>query len=185
MRLDHIAYRVGDRHKTVEFFKDAFDCTVGEEFQVEFDDGSCADCFALTPPRRFPIVGMWTSTLIELDPDTKKEIRVEWHAPPEIFVSDGPAGSIVGEWVAARDGVGGIHHIAYQVDDVAAKMDQWKANGYAEFLSDEPMTCPGLTQVFTKPSALTGVIYELISREGKGFCVDNVKDLMNSTKDLT
>ena len=47
------------------------------------------------------------------------------------------------------------------------------------------MTCPGLVQVFTKPSELTGIIYELISREGDGFCEDNVKDLMNSTKDLS
>ena len=64
-------------------------------------------------------------------------------------------------------------------------MKQWKESGYAEFLSDEPMTCPGLIQVFTKPSELTGVIYELISREGDGFCEDNVKDLMNSTKELS
>jgi len=64
-------------------------------------------------------------------------------------------------------------------------MKEWKEKGYAEFLSEEPMTCPGLVQVFTKPSELTGVIYELISREGDGFCEDNVKDLMNSTKELS
>ena len=103
------------------------------------------------------------------------------HAPSEIFVSSGSVGSIVGDWVAARSGVGGIHHIAYQCDDVAGTMRQWKEAGYAEFLSDEPMTCPGLVQVFTKPSELTGVIYELISREGDGFCEDNVKNLMLST----
>ena len=71
--------------------------------------------------------------------------------------------------------------MAYQVDDVESKMNEWKKAGYAEFLSDKPMTCPGLVQVFTKPSELTGVIYELISREGKGFCEDNVKNLMLST----
>ena len=91
-------------------------------------------------------------------------------------------GSIVGDWVAARGGVGGIHHIAYQCDNVADTMKDWKEKGYAEFLSDEPMECPGLKQVFTKPSELTGVIYELISREGKGFCELNVKGLMESTK---
>ena len=58
----------------------------------------------------------------------------------------------------------------------------WKEKGYTEFLSDEPLTCPGLTQVFTKPSELTGVIYELINRTGDGFCKDNVKGLMESTK---
>ena len=78
--------------------------------------------------------------------------------------------------------MGGIHHIAYQCDNVADTMRDWKEKGYAEFLSDEPMECPGLKQVFTKPSELTGVIYELISREGKGFCELNVKGLMESTK---
>ena len=115
---------------------------------------------------------------------TNEEIKTESHAPPEIFVSDGPPGSIVGDWVADRNGVGGVHHIAYQVSDVAGTMKKWKDAGYAEFLSDKPLTCPGLEQVFTKPSELTGVIYELISREGKGFCEDNVKHLMLSTQEL-
>ena len=84
--------------------------------------------------------------------------------------------------MAERGGVGGIHHIAYQVDDVQTTMDSWKELGYAEFLSEEPLQCPGLTQVFTKPSELTGVIYELINRTGQGFCKDNVKNLMESTK---
>ena len=116
--------------------------------------------------------------------DPTSSIKCEYHASPEIFVSDGPEGSIVGDWVAARGNVGGIHHMAYQVDDVEATMHSWKQLGYAEFLSDKPMECPGLKQVFTKPSELTGVIYELISREGDGFCEVNVKGLMESTKEL-
>ena len=110
------------------------------------------------------------------------ESKIVTHEPCEIFVSDGPKGSIVGDWVEERGGVGGVHHIAYQVADVEATMKQWKDKGYAEFYSEEPMTCPGRVQVFTKPSELTGVIYELISREGKGFCEVNVKGLMESTK---
>ncbi len=54
--------------------------------------------------------------------------------------------------------------------------------GYAECFSKRPLQCEGLIQVFTKPSELTGVIYELINRTGKGFCEDNVKGLMESTK---
>ena len=63
-------------------------------------------------------------------------------------------------------------------------MEEWKKKGYAEFYSDKPLSCPGLVQVFTKPSELTGVIYELITREGEGFCKDNVKALMESTKNV-
>lgn len=187
MRLDHIAYRVKDRYKTAKFFNEAFGYTIATEFQIEFDDGSKADCLALEPPEKRPEqTHDWVLThLLCNETNTKQtESEVTSHAPPEIFVSDGPIGSIVGDWVQARNGIGGVHHIAYQVDNVDAKMQEWKNAGYAEFLSEEPMTCPGLVQVFTKPSELTGVIYELISREGDGFCEDNVKDLMNSTKEL-
>lgn len=193
MRLDHIAYRVKDRYKTATFFENALGYTVGTEFQIEFDDGSKADCLALVPPEKRPhLTENWINTSTHCYENIEEwtdqggcEEDVTMHAPPEIFVSDGLPGSIVGDWVADRNGVGGIHHIAYQVSDVADVMKQWKDAGYAEFLSEEPMTCPGLKQVFTKPSELTGVIYELISREGDGFCEDNVKELMTSTKELS
>ena len=194
MRLDHIAYRVKDRYKTAKFMKAALGYTIETEFQIEFDDGSKADCLALVPPeKRMKRTSDWIQ-----ESDFCHERRIEGvtdnygvetnvvsHAPCEIFVSDGPVGSIVGDWVAARGDVGGVHHIAYQCNNVEQTMKEWKEKGYAEFLSEEPMTCPGLVQVFTKPSELTGVIYELISREGDGFCEDNVKDLMNSTKELS
>ena len=70
------------------------------------------------------------------------------------------------------------------VDSVKETMNEWKEKGYAEFLTKEPLTCPGLTQVFTKPSELTGVIYEFIERENEGFCAENVKELMISTKEI-
>ena len=183
MRLDHIAYRSRDRYKTAKFFKDTLGYEVGTSFQIKFDDGSHADCLALTPPEnRPPDTSLWRmETHLSLN-EIETETPVEYHAPPEIFVSDGAKGSIVGDWVSDRGGVGGIHHIAYQVEDVAGTMREWREKGYAEFLSEEPMECPGLKQVFTKPSELTGVIYELISREGKGFCELNVKGLMESTK---
>ena len=192
MRLDHIAYRVKDRHKTAKFFESTLGYTVGTEFQIEFDDGSKAECLALVPAeKRSHLTKNWINTATHCYENIEDwmdeggtEGDLTMHAPPEIFVSDGPPGSIVGDWVTDRDSVGGVHHIAYQVSDVASTMKKWKDAGYAEFLSEEPLTCPGLKQVFTKPSELTGVIYELISREGKGFCEDNVKDLMLSTQEL-
>ena len=183
MRLDHIAYRVRDRYKTAKFFENTLGYTIGTEFQIEFGDGSTASCLTLVPPgERHPKTCMWTCKILMGTQETSSW-EAEYHAAPEIFISDGPPGSIIGNWVADRGNVGGVHHMAYQVDDIKATMDEWKEAGYAEFLSDEPMTCPGLVQVFTKPSELTGVIYELISREGDGFCEDNVRDLMLSTID--
>jgi catechol 2,3-dioxygenase-like lactoylglutathione lyase family enzyme len=179
MRLDHIAYRVADRHKTVDFFVRAFGYRVQTEFDIQFGDGETARCFALEAPEK-PVEGDWPWTC-HCSPDGHGPY--EWHLPPEIFVSDGSPDSIVGKWVTKRDGIGGIHHLAYQVDSVQAKMDEWREKGFAEFTTQKPLTCPELTQVFTKPSELTGVIYEFIERGRHGFCKDNVKDLMLSTKD--
>ncbi len=179
MRLDHIAYRVADRNKTVQFFVDALGYKVQTEFEIDFGEGEKAKCFALEPPEK--IQGApWDVLVIPEGLPTP----TPYHLAPEIFVSDGSPGSVVGQWVAARGGVGGIHHIAYQVESVQATMDEWKAKGYAEFTTESPLTCPGLTQVFTKPSELTGVIYEFIERGAHGFCAENVKNLMLSTKDV-
>lgn len=173
MRLDHIAYRVKDRKKTAKFFMDAFGYKLQQEFTLDFGLGRYADCIALEPPEKLVGVAPWkTHEVIYLNGDTPKgetpkepirEILQEYHLPPEIFVSDGNEGSIVGDWVAKRDGVGGIHHIAYQVDDVEATMEEWKSKGYAEFSSKQPITCPGLTQVFTKPRRSSMSVNRLLS----------------------
>jgi catechol 2,3-dioxygenase-like lactoylglutathione lyase family enzyme len=176
MRLDHIAYRVADRYKTAEFFKSAFGYKLQTEFEIKFDDGSAAKCLALEPPEKLTADVPWST----MGPQSDGEMA--YHLPPEIFISDGDTQSIVGQWVAARGGVGGIHHLAYQVASVADTMREWREKGYAEFSTEDVLRCPDLVQVFTKPSQLTGVIYELIERGKHGFCADNVKDLMNSTR---
>jgi catechol 2,3-dioxygenase-like lactoylglutathione lyase family enzyme len=188
MRLDHIAYRTADRVKTAQFFIDAFGYRIQTEFDIDFPDGSKAKCIALEPSEK-PNVKKLHWMIRQYVGDSFNEAEVdanlfaEFHLPPEIFVSDGTPDSIVGKWVERRDGVGGVHHMAYQVESVEKTMEEWKSKGYAEFSSEKPLTCPGLTQVFTKPSQLTGVIYEFIERGDHGFCKDNVKDLMQSTKD--
>lgn len=132
----------------------------------------------------------WESVLHLPRPDKQEvfqsipEDYIHYHLAPEIFVSDGDPDSIVGQWVAKRDGIGGVHHLAYQVESVQSQMDMWLEKGYAEFTTKTPLTCPGLTQVFTKPSELTGVIYEFIERGAHGFCKDNVRQLMMSTDNL-
>jgi 4-hydroxyphenylpyruvate dioxygenase-like putative hemolysin len=203
MRLDHVAYRVADRHKTVKFFQEAFGYKIQTEFEIEFDNGSKAKCFALEPPEKINTdkavpwelqIALWPGQYELVEEDDPKIIgrkkrkstttQQTYHIAPEIFVSDGSPDSVVGKWVAKRDGVGGIHHVAYQVKSVEETMKEWREKGYAEFTTDEPMKCPGLTQCFTKPSALTGVIYEFIERGTQGFCKENVKDLMESTEGI-
>lgn len=181
MRLDHIAYRVKNRFKTAKFFVDSFGYRISEDlpegFDIQFEDGSYAKCLVLLPPEQV-YNAPWISEVYYGGEFIKT------HMAPEIFVSDGSHGSIVQKWVEERGGIGGIHHLAYQVDSVEKKMQELKSLGYVEFTTEEPLKCPGLTQVFTKPSELTGIIYEFIYREEDGFCRENVKDLMNSTKNI-
>jgi methylmalonyl-CoA/ethylmalonyl-CoA epimerase len=158
MRLDHIAYRVENKQDAIDFITMSLgyiiDPDLPDGFDIQFEDNSKAQC----------------SVLIHASDATE----------PEIFISEGTNNSIVDKWV--KENGSGIHHLAYQVDSVEDTMRDWKDRGI-EFTTDKPLVCEGLIQVFTKPSPLTGIIYELIEREGKGFCKDNVKDLMTSTVD--
>ena len=158
MNLDHIAFRVPDRESTVDHLFKMFEYELGAEFTIDFDDGSKAECKALVKP------GL-----------------------PEAFVSEGSPGSIVESWVqSTSNGQGGIHHIAYKVDDIDPIVKRWKSK-CIEFLTDDVIDCPddSLRQIFTKPqSQLGGLIIELIERGDKGFCQNSVKDLMNSTKEV-
>jgi 4-hydroxyphenylpyruvate dioxygenase-like putative hemolysin len=176
MRIDHLAFRVKDRPATVKFLCEALGYHEQQEFAIYFNDEKTdfAMCTALEPPEKLDRPVPWTVVI----PGTEQE----YHIPPEIFVSEGAPGSIVGNWV--KEHGPGLHHIAIQVDSVAETMAEWKKKGWAEFTSDAPLSCDGLTQVFTKPSSLTGVIFEFIERGKYGFCKENVKALMESTKDV-
>ena len=159
MILDHIAYRVTNRKKAAGFLAKTLKYTTNTEFEIVFDNKSTAECLVL-------------------EPNSSKN--------PEIFISDGTYDSVVGEWVQAHNGNGGIHHIAYRVNDIYAIVQEWKENG-VQFLTEDVIDCPedNMKQIFSKPlDILGGLIIELIERQDKGFCQNSVKDLMNSTKGI-
>ena len=188
MRLDHIAYRVNDRYETAEFLHNTIGYKTYKEFQLEFEDGSKTDCIALVPPEaRSKHTLNWIIPYSFMPTDPMHGINEEciMHSPPEIFVSDGPSGSVVNEWVKQRNDIGGIHHIAYEVHNVVAVMRDWRQNNYAKFLSHTPLEYPGIRQVFTEPSPMTGMIYELIERTRNVDPHDvSVNELTISTKEL-
>jgi len=180
MRLDHIAYRVKNRDKTVESIKSLFGYNIGEEFTIDFDDGSQAQCVALTPPER-----LTEDTYLEALWTVHGNLATYYHLAPEIFVSEGTPDSIVDKWVKERGGIGGIHHLAYSTDRIDGVVKEWKDRGI-EFLSDDIIDCPDddMRQIFTEPQDLLGgMILELIERGDKGFCKESVKDLMESTEE--
>lgn len=179
-RIDHLAFRTKEeyREKTVKFFVEAMGYRVQENFEIPFSDdkNDVALCAALEPTNRTSNNLPWNIIY------PFGEIKQEYVLAPEIFVSAG--GNVVKEWVDKKGP--GLHHIALQVPDdstVEREMDIWLQKGWTEkFSSKTPFSCDDMTQIFTSPSQLTGVVFELIKRKEHGFCKTYVKYLMLSSK---
>lgn len=154
-KIDHIAFRVADLEKAISFYTEVMGCEIADRFFVDFEDGTKARCAALNA------------------------------GSIQIFVSEGVGdGGVVKEWVKKHGN--NIHHIAYAVDDLAAAVADAKERG-VEFLSEKQIENDDLIQIFTRPHEETGVIHELIQRKhagAKGFATENVKKLMDSTRNL-
>jgi 4-hydroxyphenylpyruvate dioxygenase-like putative hemolysin len=152
--LDHIAYRVIDRDAAVRDLE-ILGYTTVQPFKIPLKDGSVADSFALAHP-----------------------------TDVDVFVSSGPPGSLIAEWVKDHGGRGGVHHLGYATENVAKEMQRWVEKGF-KFQTPEPLVCScpqPITQIFTTENPTTGIIYELIDRNGHpGFCLENVKRLMDNS----
>ena len=179
-RIDHLAFRTLNRKKCIDFFCQVLEYKVQANFDIYFNEEKTevAECSALEPTNKSPDAPWMTQVAI---PGGTQQYVI----PPEIFVSEGTPGSIVYEWAKARGG-SGLHHIALQVPEdstVEKEMEKWIKQGWAEsFSTQQPIKCDGLSQAFTRPSEITGVIFELIQRDKHGFCKDSVKELMESTR---
>ncbi|MGD9727423.1 MAG: VOC family protein [Nitrospira sp.] len=154
--LDHIALRVPDRDAAVSSFT-RIGYRVVADFPIQLEDGSTARSYAL-----------------------------EKEGSPGIFISSGPPGSKIWRWVNDRGGRGSVHHHAYVVYDVAEEMKRWQSEGI-KFTTDMPIVCDcptPLVQVFTVEDPTTGLVSELIERNGHpGFCPGNVAKLMSSSSE--
>ena len=153
--IDHIAFRVESVDAAVKFYTEIMGCEVADWFFVDFEDGTKARCCALNA------------------------------GSIQIFISEGIGeGGVVKEWVKKNGNT--IHHIAYAVDDLAGAVQDARKKGI-EFLSEKQIENDDLIQIFSRPIKETGVIHELIQRkhpEAKGFATENVKKLMDSTRNL-
>ncbi|MDQ2911428.1 MAG: methylmalonyl-CoA epimerase [Actinomycetota bacterium] len=67
----------------------------------------------------------------------------------------------VGKFLASRGP--GMHHVAYEVEDVGAALEELAANG-AELIDDRPRRgLFGLEVAFVHPDAVHGVLAEIVS----------------------
>lgn len=186
-RIDHLAFRTLEREKAVKFFCDTLGYREVTQFQIDFTESKkdIAICSVLEPADRpntkLLLPWIYTANLNNL-------INQNYVLSPEIFVSEGTPGSIVNTW-ARKHGGAGLHHIALQVQEessVKEEMKKWIDKGWCEgFTSEEPFICDEMSQIFTKPSSVLGVIFELIKRKEVGFCRSSVLNLMESTRDLS
>jgi len=64
----------------------------------------------------------------------------------------------VAKFLAERGG--GMHHLCFEVDDIAGMMAQLKEKG-VRLLSEEPQVLPGRKMVFIHPKSTGGVLVEL------------------------
>jgi methylmalonyl-CoA epimerase len=79
----------------------------------------------------------------------------------ELLGSLGPE-TPVGKFLASRGP--GMHHVAFEVDDVATELERLAADG-AELIDEEPRRGAfGLEVAFVHPNATGGVLAELVSR---------------------
>lgn len=185
-RIDHLAFRTLDRAKCVNFFIEALGYRFADEFPIVLDEekNDIAQCTVLEPSNRNGKDLPWTAQM-QLFLPSGTEVQQEYVLSPELFISEGTPGSLVHEWATNRNG-GGLHHIALQVpkeSSVEEEMKKWLSNGWVEgFTTESAIVCEELSQVFTRPSSVTGVIFELLERKEAGFCRSSVRELMLSTK---
>jgi methylmalonyl-CoA/ethylmalonyl-CoA epimerase len=79
----------------------------------------------------------------------------------ELLASLGPE-TAVGKFLVKRGP--GMHHVAYEVDDVAASLDELRVEG-AQLIDERPRRgLFGLEVAFIHPDAAHGVLSELVSK---------------------
>lgn len=185
MRLDHQAFRVKDRFETATFFtKEPFNYRIQTEFEIK---ELCTFCLVLNPPEKTRLdLPFFSGTFLHsaLGDDVKEPVGEIYHMAPDIFISSSPdENSPVGQWVKERNNRGGVHHLAFNCDNVFEMMEKLKKDGW-EFTTDKPIVDDDLVQVFSKPIPVLGdLIIEFISRPSeRGFSLKSVRDLMTSTK---
>ena len=78
----------------------------------------------------------------------------------ELLQSTSPDGPI-GKYIEKNGGRGGIHHICFKVDDVAAKLAELKSNGFVLIDEKPRLGAHGKLVAFVHPKSTGGVLIEL------------------------
>jgi methylmalonyl-CoA/ethylmalonyl-CoA epimerase len=139
--VDHLGIVVPDLDAAVRFYRDVLGCPVSEP--------------VVPPEQGIAVVFVRFGNM-----------RVELIAPT---VGRSPLGQILEEHTVnhflAREPAGGLHHVCYVVDDLAAVTDRLKASGQRILGSGEPIIgASGQPILFLDPRTASGTLIELKQR---------------------
>ncbi|MHB8621213.1 MAG: VOC family protein [Chloroflexota bacterium] len=149
IRVDHLLINTLDMDGVVRWYRDTLGMREASRTTLTLSDGSHIDNRVFqAPDDPFTVVAG-----MGIEPDGLKRKQTE---------RDGP----------------GVHHVAYEVDDLDAAISELKARG-VEFLTEEPVEEADLRQIFTRKDPTTGLIHEFIQRVGgrPGFTQGNMSRL--------
>ena len=153
LRVDHLLVNVLDMDAAVHWYCDVLGMREASRTIIPLSDGSNID-----------------NRVFEADGDTFSVVVGQpiepWGLKAQEVQRTGP----------------GVHHVAYEVDDLAATVAELKSKG-VEFLTDEPTDDGGLRQIFTRKDPVTEIIHEFIQRTGgtRGFTSANMANLAEAS----
>jgi methylmalonyl-CoA/ethylmalonyl-CoA epimerase len=110
-------------------------------------------------------LGFWRDALgLELDhvedvPSQKAAVAFLPVGDGEVeLVQPSSADTGAGKFLAERGG--GMHHLCFEVDDIAAKLEELRAKG-VRLINETPLELPGRKMAFIHPKSTGGVLVEL------------------------
>ncbi len=155
-RLDHIAFRVEEVKRVVDFYVNTLGFKVVQEMEMDFGGSKAYSNVLNLPGSEF-----------------------------YMFVDQGlDPGNIITRWVVKHGA--GLHHMAYLVEDIFPVFEALKKRGMKFTTDKVVDTGGGLKQLFSRPNPDTGIITEIIERYRKNvfFVQGNVVELIRSTEGL-
>ena len=151
--IDHIAFRVADLEKAIQFYTEVMGCELADRFYVDFEDGTKARCAALNA------------------------------GPIQIFVSEGVGdGGVVKEWVKKHGNnihhiAYAVDDLPSAVEDAKRKGVEFLSEKQIE--NDDLIQI--FTRPHDDTGVIHELIQRK-HPGAKGFATENVKKLMDSTR---
>jgi methylmalonyl-CoA/ethylmalonyl-CoA epimerase len=150
----------------------------GHELAAEL--GASFDHFAIATRRIRDVLPLWIDALggeFALGADNAdvgwRTVRIRFAGDMCVELIEPLEGSGFFDGFFAGHPSGGLHHVTFLVDDVAAAFDRLDKAGYAPFGHD-----PSWYQLFVHPKRANGVLFQLMKRQEHEFMSMTLEDVL-------